>query len=193
MLTVLTAAATDARDLLAPAAALAELALDDSATALLAGYIRQATAQIAAACGRDTFARETVAETFRLDGCRDRLILTRRPVVSVAAITAGTETLAEGGWELDGRFLCRLSAGGERIGWRSGKVTVAYTAGYDLPAGAPADLAAEAMALIKAAWFGRDRDPALRSQAFDGIGTDTFGFGSRPEDLAQRLACYRWE
>jgi hypothetical protein len=201
MLTVITPAADDARLLVSLADVKDELSITDGASdARLSRYLRAATARLAVYANRDTFAAEDVAETFTVPAYQPRFMLTRRPLLSVAAITVNGSPVE--GWEADGRFLYRV-ADGVRACWSCGSWEVTYRAGYDLPAAAPSDLADACMTLVKMQWFARNRDPLLKSQSFDGVGTDAWWIGgingadggraSLPPDMATALYGYRFE
>ncbi|MCG5239530.1 phage head-tail connector protein [Azospirillum doebereinerae] len=201
MLTVITPAPDEQRALLGLSDVKDELSISgDADDGRLTRYLRSATARLAAYANRDTFALEKVTETFRIPAYQPRIMLTRRPLVEVVAITLDGAPVE--GWEAEGRFLYRV-ADGLRTCWTSGSWAVTYRAGYDLPGSAPADLADACMTLVKMQWFARTRDPLLKSQTVEGIGTDAWWIGgvsgsdggraSLPPDMAAALYGYRFE
>lgn len=197
MLTVIIAAEGDARNLLALDAVKDELGVvvaDDDAR--LGRYIRSATARLEQFCQRDTFAMERVRETLRHSCQQPWALLTRRPVAEVASVELDGVPLDDDGWEVDGRFLYRL-VDGKRVSWPAGALAIVYDGGYALPDAAPGDLAEACMTLVKASWHARKRDPMLKSQSVDGVGTDTYWIGGTnsasglPEALEAGLVNYR--
>lgn len=199
LLTVTTPAAS--RLLTTPAAALAELGLDAPPPRLPA-LLAQASSAIAAHCGR-VWGRETVQEVFRLDRVpANPLPLARWPVAGVPVVTEDGAALAAGtDWELDGPagLLWRLG-GDARTPWRCNKVVVAYTAGWLLPGQDGRDLpeAVERACLlaVAAAWHAAGRDPALRSESTEGVGSASYldpreGAGGLPAAAAELLAPFR--
>lgn len=92
MLTVVTPA--QSYDLTVLATVKAELGITDrSEDENLTRWIKQASDVIAKYCNR-VFAQETVSETFRLATRESNLLLSRYPVVSIAAVQETGETLA---------------------------------------------------------------------------------------------------
>jgi hypothetical protein len=137
--------------------------------AYLADLITRASAAIAHHCRRRSFEREELAQIERLTAPRPCITLTRDLAPVVSAVTVDGAALDASEWELRGSVLTRLQDG-VAVPWAPGTVAVAYAAGYDLPAGAPADLR-HAAGLTVAAWLAaRTRDPLLRSEAVEGVG-----------------------
>lgn len=172
ILTVATPAAD--RALVSLAAVKAELGITGTANdALLTAWIAAASARICDICevagdqlGRRTFAQEVCTVTFAADEIgRGPLILPWRvPVVSVSSVTVDGEALSPGEYEASpmAGLLFRQTPAGERRSWRRARTAVAMTAGWgnaDIPAG----LSSAALAMVRAQWQGRDRDPKIRS------------------------------
>lgn len=197
VLTVTSAATLANRRLCTLAAAKAELDItvttyDTALTAL----IDDVSASIAAHCKR-TLAEETVRETWRRVDCADQLILTRWPVSAVSAVTVDGVELEDDDWELDGArgFLWRLQDDVRRD-WSAAKVVVDYTAGWRVPDQATPTLPGEisrAAVITVAAWHkGKGRDPMLRSDATEGVGSSswiaTADMGALPPQAEALLA-----
>ena len=129
---------------------------DDYLSALL-----DRVSQIVEAYCRRVFAVESVSETLRL-GSRDQLLLERYPVVSVETVTELGTVLTAADYEVyqESGQLFRLQSD-ERMEWPSGKIIVAYTAGYAVIPGSGQQGIFELVKLGNAA---RTRDPSLKSE-----------------------------
>ncbi|MFD2234819.1 hypothetical protein [Phaeospirillum tilakii] len=195
-----------ARDLTTLDAAKAELSLADaSADTALAAMIAQASAAIGSWCRRpEGFGRETVAQTVRRmpgDPAPARLILDRDLAPAVTSVTADGAELGPDEWALDGSLLLRLCCD-RPSHWRSIKTVITYTAGYDLPAGCPADLARACLELVTRLWHAAGRDPSLRTSSVEGVGANSWSDPDKvalalvdglPAEIAARLSPYkRW-
>jgi hypothetical protein len=185
-LTVTTAATSS--QLTTIAAATAEIAGSPDA-----GDVQRWIDAASAAIARHTcrvLARETVTETFWLEGRRhEALRLDRVPVstltsvtVDGSALTLSTEVLLEP----DSGLLHRLS-GDNPCDWYANKVEVAYTGGWLLPGAAganlPADIERACLVTVAAMAAGTGRGPQLRSESADGIGATSW-LDPRAEDGA---------
>jgi hypothetical protein len=197
MLTVITPAAT--QRLVTLESVRRELDLrDDGDDVLLAALIDQASDAVRGWCSR-SFALETVSETFRLRRVTDSLLLARWPVVSVASIThdGSALTAADYEMELDRGIVYRLDGADSRDCWRPGKIVVQYDAGYILPDAAnrtlPQAIERATIALVKAAWFARQRDPMVREEDVRDILDTTYWprTGALPADVEGLLSAYR--
>lgn len=151
--------------------------------------------------GRATLGREDVSETWRLPRPARRLVLSRRPVSAIAAVSEDGAALAATDYELDpaSGLLARLSGGAESE-WPAATVVVTYTAGWRLPEetdrNLPADIEAVAIDIVKMARAARLRDPKLKSLDVVGVirrdyWVGAIGDGALPPDLAARLAPWR--
>lgn len=173
MLTVITAAAS--HRLTTPDAVRQHLSIgEEVADAYLGELIDRASAAVGRFCDR-AFALETVREVLRQGG-GDELQLTRWPVLAVQSVAA-PDPLAADGYELDGAkgFLLRLG------GWWRGRVEVVYQAGYVLPGQngrtLPKDVERATLALVAADFHGRGRDPSIRSETVEGVGSSSYTVG----------------
>jgi hypothetical protein len=197
MLTVITPAETQ---LLASVTdTCAELGLGDDQQASVATVIKRASAAIARYCARP-FGRETVRE--RLRPFRSgAVILERRPAVRIVSILVDGQALdpAETECNSETGLLFRLQDG-EPGPWRGSSVTVTYEAGWILPGPSDADLPEdirEACLLLVTAWHAdRGRNPLLRSESEEGIGSSSWldpraGMEAMPPQVAGLLKPYR--
>ncbi len=135
-------------------------------------------------CNR-VFARETVEETFDLSQPTDALYLARWPVITPEAATMGGVEVES--WQAvveDGT--CHRLVNNKPVPWPSARIVVRYTAGYVLPGETdnlipagyfrlPADVEAGCLALVRRLYYGRDRDPGVRSV---GSGGDSVTYGT---------------
>jgi hypothetical protein len=193
MLTV-TTAATNSR-LLDIAVVRGVLEIDGSAEdATLQGYIDRASDMIARHCKR-VFGSETVSEQFRLDTLQEELILNRYPVTGDPVVVEdGTTLTVSTDYEVDKAkgWITRLY-NDRPCWWPICKVTVAYTAGYTLPADAPQALQQACMQLVKALYLGADRDPLIRSESVTPMSSASYFGGSDylPPDVLGLLKQFR--
>jgi hypothetical protein len=162
--------------------------------ARLLAYIDQASAVIADYLGRP-LGRETVAETLRLSASSEVIMLSRWPVVSVTSIVEDGATLAAADYEIDRSFAYRLFDD-ERARWPAVKVVLTYVAGYDLPDGVAPAIERAATQLVVAMNASRGRDPSLRSESIEGIGSQSWldprnGGGPLPGGVVALLNPYR--
>lgn len=175
----------------------AELQSPDSDDDYLTTLIEQASASIETFCGR-SFAAAEKTETHRPDRWRERLILDRTPVASVASVVLNGKTLDAPAVEVESPgagFLLRIDADGNSLGWPAGRVVVTYTAGY---ASTPPDVERCCIDLVSRAYFARGRDPALRSYENPDVETMSYFDPDKlemrdglPKDIADRLGAYR--
>lgn len=167
---------------------------DSSEDARIDAYIRQASDAIVGAINVD-IAKATVAEMFRrtrrsgLCGAGmwpskdDKLVLARMPVVSVSSVVEDGTTLDSSEYELESAdlgLLLRLREGYVSR-WSASNIVVTYTAGYDLPNSAPALLQRACALLVSQYKANASRDPTLRSESVDGLGSSSWfdGAGDR--------------
>ncbi len=170
--------------------------------ALLNRWIAADSARITQYCGRDTWGQQTVTDRWQRTRTRWRLHLHAWPVSAVTAVAEGQTDLTADDWRLDdARFLQRIVDDTTDRAWPRLVIKVTYTGGYTLPADAPATLADVTHRLIKARWHAKDRDPAMRSESVEGIGSAGYivpglGMGADfvaglPPDIAADLADWR--
>lgn len=152
---------------------------------LLATLIQQVSAAIVAYCNRE-FAEETVIESFRPLWCAsavEALILARVPATDIDTVVEDGTTLDSDEYEVDPAtgFLWKLS-GADRVCWSGRLIVVTYTGGYQMLDTLPQDLERACIDLVKHHWSARQRDPALKSLAVDGVATEQYGFGNVNDD-----------
>ncbi|RKQ70123.1 hypothetical protein [Oceanibaculum indicum] len=158
--------------------------------------IAQASAAIASYCSR-SFGAVTATETFRLLNRADALVLSHYPVSSVAGIELDGVALTSTGYEVDKKSGLVYRLGGDyRIPWCGVKCVVTYTAGYELPASAPADLARACLMQMQTMAATVGTDPRLRSESVEGIGSRSWvdpgnGGGALPAVVTGIVDAYR--
>ena len=181
---------------------------------VVADKIAEASAAIVAHCrvaadqrGRRTFAEEGCSAAFDADEImpigRDiaPLILPWRiPVTAIASIVESGVALVPADYQLEpmSALVWRMSAG-MRTNWAISSVIVTYTAGWDLTGTElPSNIAGAALALVKSSWFGRLRDPLIKSEDVPGVGSTQWWVGgtggdagSLPQEVVDSLAPYR--
>lgn len=192
MLTVTTAATKF--NLIDVATARDALGITDNAQdAAVTAYINRASDVLARQCKR-VFALETVSEQFRLDQMNGELVLARYPVGGITSIIENSNTLTTDDYEVnkDAGIITRLH-GDRPCYWSTWKITVVYSAGYDLPAGAPPALQQAAVQLVKAYYIGADRDPMVSSETADNISTASYISGAEhlPPDVRGLIQQFR--
>lgn len=188
----------------------------------IASVLPRISARVETYCER-IFARETVTETWnatrgqaqtdtrptieRLEGTeRPSLRLSRTPTSGTPTITLtdgeDTEVLETDEYSLDPAtgLLLRLNDVGRPIYWPAYKIDVAYTGGYLLPdqegRDLPYDLEGAAIDMVKLRYHSRLRDPSLKSETVDLMGSQTFwmpgqGDTDIPETIRAVLDGYR--
>jgi hypothetical protein len=196
ILTVTTAAET--QDLTILATVKAEFGITDtSEDAKLATWIKQASGMIAVYCNR-VFGFETVSEAFRLDTGYARLRLARFPIAAITSVTEDGEVLDTSDYEIDSEagLLMRLSED-ELWSWPATKITVAYSAGYELLDGLPQDIERACITLVRHLRASSTRDPMAKREEIPDVRTVDYWVGqvgksgSMPPDVAAILDFYR--
>lgn len=156
---------------------LAGTASDDALGAL----IDQFSDTVAAWCGR-TFGLATVRETLDITRLCDRrvILLERWPVASVDSITVTGIALASADYALDpakGELRYRAPDGRLWL-WPVGDSVITYATGYLLPGETgrtlPHDIERACILMVRSAWHGMGRNPALRSEESAGVATFTY-------------------
>lgn len=173
------AAATN-RKLTTLAAVKADLGLTGAEEdARLDALIEQYSAAMVGWCGRP-FALETLRETAFSRTATDGLMLSRWPIVSIASITVDGTAVAAEAYTVDstGGLVYQRQSGHCGFWWPRGETVATYSAGYVLPGEdertLPHDVERAAIMLVKAAFLASDRDPLVRSDSVDGVGTTTW-------------------
>lgn len=131
------------------------------------------------------------------------IVLAKRPVISIASITENGTAVDPGDYLLSAAVgtVRRLSSGLPTM-WPTTLVVVTYTAGWRLPADngrtLPLDIEQAVIELVQAQWFGRDRDPNIKSEIVTGVrqvdyffGTPGIGDGGIPDITCTKLNPYR--
>jgi len=152
---------------------------------------------------------EDLSETFRFDMQRTNLVyevpplrLSRYPVAELTSLIDMSTSLPidPGSYDLDAEkgLIWRLSTMGWRSLWWTGyqDLIATYTAGYDLPDGAPLPLQEAVLLLIKHRLAARSRDPNLRQQNVPGVLEQTWWVPSGaesaiPPEVAMKIEPYR--
>ena len=150
-----------------------------------------------------TFGAETLRATWYANtGERDDiLVLPWRPKVAVSSVVENGVTLTSGTDYrlLAGAQLQRISSTIPIVWDPCYQVVVTLTAGWTLPTGVPPSLEARVIDQVKLVYSGRDRDPALRSEAepdiysasYSVVGGDTIGDSGLLKSLEAVLASWR--
>lgn len=157
--------------------------------AQLERWIDQASAQASTFCRR-AFGRATYRERFEIANCcRDDLylglLLDAGPVVSIQAVVVDGLLLSPATYEVDDRLLYRLQDG-DRRAFHGRIVAVEYVAGWVLPSDSdyaspptgaeklPADVERAVIQLVGGPAFGLGRDPMVKSDDVEGVGSRSF-------------------
>ncbi len=153
----------------------------------LAKFITDASGDIASYCNR-VFIKETIKDTWRVLFVRglqksrlDEIVLSRRPVVSIASVVMDGTTLAEDtDYEVDydEGVLYRLDSG-NAVRWFFGRLDVQDDAGYVL-ADVPAPVSKACIDLVKLSRSGSTRDPLVKQESVPGVGETQYWVGGVP-------------
>lgn len=175
-LTAVTTSATASR--LATIAALRTELGDEAASRSddeLGALLDQASDQIARFCNR-VFGRQTIEQTIRTDEAPAEILLAAVPVVSVASVTEDGAAVDDADYEFDAATgqLYRLDDD-EPAAWLAAKTVITFTAGWLLPeeggANLPASVSRAAVLLAASDLYGQGRDPWVKSESVEGIGS----------------------
>ncbi|MGE0701408.1 MAG: phage head-tail connector protein [Hyphomicrobiaceae bacterium] len=177
-------------DLITVATARAALGIVDQADdATLQGFVSRASGVIASYCNR-VFAVETVTETFRLDRLQEDLLLSRYPVIAVTSIVEnGNALTVNTDYEVDAAkgIITRLY-NDRAAWWPMCKVTIVYSAGYETK---PGNLQQACVELVKSYYLSADRDPMVRSEATEAIGSTSYYSETLPPNVLGLLGQFR--
>lgn len=189
MLEVLTPAATNDLTVLATVKEELGIAPEDTTKDLrLLRLISEASSIVAQACKREGFGRALYRETFSshhgTHWRRHGVILEQdlNPVIETVTVD-GVEVDASG-YALDSGILRRRILGNASTiligsyGWNCHRLEITYWAGWELLAGVPPAVERVALDVVSALWSRRTamlRDPSIRSEQIDGVGTITYG------------------
>lgn len=190
MLTVITPAPT--YDLTVLATVKERLGITDGTQDTILGHLISAASDKAATYCNRVFAQETVQETIRLHrkGGRfwhpESIKLKRFPIASFVSIVDGTTTLVSSvDYEFDAirGLLYRLDGSDNRCHWLGPKIVIQYVGGYAVMDSLPYPIEEAVIEIIKLTWYGKQRDPMLRSEGEPGIGQQQFWVGSSPGQI----------
>lgn len=149
-----------------------------------------------------TLRAESVVDTFRLNRWYGRtdhgrapneLVLSRRPIISIASVVEAGITLDPTSYELraGAGMLLRLF-GDTPTHWVPSKIVVTYSAGWAI---VPEGLKRAAEKMMRLYWSEASRDPLLKSVDIPGVENKTYWIGgvndpSIPQDVLDDLGPY---
>jgi hypothetical protein len=165
----------------------------------VARLVGLASSAVSRHCNR-VFGRERLREAVRPGA--GQLILSRRPVFQLHSVTGDGNLVELDGVELDGEagLLGRLDAAGDACAWWNRRVIVEYSAGWAMPGtpgrDLPEDIEQACLLMIADAVAGEGRDPRLRSESTEGVGSTSWldprpGQEQLPPQAAGLLRPYR--
>lgn len=168
---------------------------DDSQDAALEPLIDQASAAIVGFIGQP-LARQAYRETVWSRTTSDSFILARFPVASIASVEIDGAAIAADGYRVEAATGIVHRRSPTRCGpfWPAGETVITYTAGYELPAGLPADIQRAAILMLRQSHFASDRDPLLRSEDTDGVASFSYfaaGAAAVPLEAQALLSPYQ--
>lgn len=133
---------------------------------------------------RKPFGIETVRDTYDDCAlCRDGMVLSRSPIVEIVSVIATHAALLPAEYRLDRQRnrLQLLDAAGLVVPWWGGSLAVEYRAGYvlqdDNAAGdtnLPASVQRAAIILLSQYLAGRKRDPGVKQESTEGVGSTSW-------------------
>jgi len=173
-----------------------ELGLTTSADdAKIEDMIAEASSLLAHYCNRETFGVEQVTQIERQPFSLYAITLGRDLAPAITSVTVDGSTLDPAEYELDGALLYRLYDD-ERVAWSAKKVTIDYTAGFNVPDEAPPALSRAALDMVVGMYRGQGRDSAIRSEQVEGVGQVSYfdtkqGMVALSADRLAALARYR--
>lgn len=183
---VTTPATAAARRLTTAARVQAALRIGAADTGLIESYIDSTSAECARFVGlaRDaagtppTFGQEVVKATWLSAGrARGSILMLpwRVPVTAVGPVVEDGATLAvDVGFRLLSGCMLERMDGDRPACWSAGKIVVPYTAGWELPAGVPAEVEGQVVEQVKMKYLATDRDAAVRMEAVPNVYSVTY-------------------
>lgn len=133
--------------------------------AAIRSWITQASAAIAQYCNR-VLAEEVLIEAFRMPRAEMTLQLDRYPVTAIDSITENDDDALDPDEDYEVNYdtgqVYRLSSD-VRIPWSASRISVRYTAGYELLGGLPYEIERACILLVKQYRFAARRDPMIKS------------------------------
>ncbi|MFT8586810.1 phage head-tail connector protein [Acetobacter papayae] len=195
---------------LAPLASLEDLKADLGITdngqdARLSSLLLEASGMALAYVGRSIMRavwRDNI--TIEPGAKRLQLVLGRWPLLSIKAMSIGTVSLTPEQVEAlnvdpASAIIYPADTGGRL--WSAGSYTIDYTAGYALPGSndpllIPPNIQRAVRQIATGLWHGAGRDPLLKSEAEQGVGSTSWnvsapGLGGLPQEAASILIPYR--
>ncbi len=156
---------------------------------------------------RRPFGKETVREVIDPTAWGDCsrgprwLVLARNPIVEIGSLVEGEDEplVLDTDYIVDKEhgMILRGTIDAPR-GWRTGKLTVEYTAGYELLDGVPWSYERACLILLRGLWFSHGRDPSVRSIDIPDVGSRTYAAsgdssltGAFPLEVRQLLQPHR--
>lgn len=118
-----------------------------------------------------TLLSEDIVETVRLSQASASIALSRRYVTAIDSILVDDEEIDDEDYELNpasGVLKYLDTSGTCYVAWPAGKTVVTYTAGF---ATTPEPLKLAAKALARETWTAEGRDPLLRGEMHEGLGS----------------------
>lgn len=114
-----------------------------------------------------TLRLETLTQTFRLDCPEEKLILWRRPAISITSVVEDDVTVDAADYEIEDSIFLRRLCSDYPSWWSASKIVVVYTAGWET---VPANLRSAAMKLAKVLWSENvPGDPNVKSIVVPGV------------------------
>lgn len=145
---------------------------------LIASLITQASAMLASETSRGAFAVEELEQTEHVRAPLSFFLLDRWPVVEVVSCLINGETIPLDGISVDASDGFALMRKNSRASlWPLGETVIRYRAGYVLTGeqrNLPPELERAAISVTKALFFARARNPQLRSETVEGVGSFSF-------------------
>lgn len=142
------------------------------ASGIITGYLKRQLAQA------------TISDRYRLSDRREvgAVYVTLWPIVEVLEVKAGGTVLPLAQVEPASRpgagWIRRLDAGAEPSSWeQTCLIEIKHKSGYATPDGVPAEIAGACTEIVKAMFFARGRDPAMRSVDMPDVGSVAFSAG----------------
>jgi hypothetical protein len=128
-----------------------------------------------------TLRKETLTEVIRLNRSMRDLVLSRRPIVSVASITEDGTALDSADYEINSGagLVMRLSSDALTY-WRACKITIVYDAGWET---VPVDLKLAASKLALAFNSEAGRNSNLKRVKVEGLSEREYFYGSADDPL----------
>jgi hypothetical protein len=175
-----------------------QVVLPDGVSDIMVGeWIDQASSAISSYCQR-SFGRQVLKQTFR-GATGDVLILDAVPISSIQEVRADGSVVDASGYDVSlGSGLLYRLANDARVPWAAQRVEVTFQAGWILPGASsrnlPFDIERACLLIVSASAAGSTRDPMLRSETIEGVGSASWiasaEMGSLPPQAEALLRPY---